>query len=118
MSVKSTLAIAVLSILAAGSAIAAEGTQDFNNLPLSSKSRAEVVADIRNASALQANDGWPSVDTRSTLTRAQVVAETREAQRLDLISNGDELKLATPAQSESIRLAGERAITSSMAANR
>lgn len=117
MSVRSTLAIAVLSILAAGSAIAAaEGTQDFNNLPLSSTSRAEVVADIGNSGAIKANEGWPSVDDWSLLTRAQVAAQTREAQRLNLSSIGEELKLATPAQAESARPASQR--TPALAANR
>jgi hypothetical protein len=42
-------------------------------------------------------------------TRAQVVAETNEARRLGLLYIGEEMKFATPAQVEQIRLAGLQA---------
>jgi hypothetical protein len=51
---------------------------------------------------------------QSTLTRAQVVAETREAQRLGLIGGGEITPMATPDQLRAIQLAGERAIAPRM----
>lgn len=116
MSVKSTLIVATLSIFAAASAFAVEATRDFENLTLSTKSRAEVVAELRSVGVMDTHTAWPTQTAQSTLTRAQVVAETREAQRLGLIGGGEELKIATPEQVESIRLAGERAVTSTLAA--
>jgi hypothetical protein len=118
MSIKSTLAVAALSLVAAASAFAAEGTQDFENRTLSSKSRAEVVAELRSAGAPNVNTAWPTQAPQSTLTRARVVAETREAQRLGLTDSGEVLKLATPAQAEAINLAGERAVSETLAARR
>ncbi len=51
----------------------------------------------------------PSV-ARSSLSRAQVQAEAREAQRLGLIQYGEgQRRLATTAESEQIRQAGLRA---------
>ena len=42
-------------------------------------------------------------------TRAQVSAETAEARRLGLLNIGEEMKFATPAQAEQIRMAGLQA---------
>ncbi len=42
-------------------------------------------------------------------TRAQVVAETAEARRLGLLTIGEEMQFATPAQAEQIRMAGLQA---------
>lgn len=48
--------------------------------------------------------------TPSMLTRAQVLAEAAEARRLGLIAHGEQsAPVATPAQLEQIRLAGQRA---------
>jgi septum formation inhibitor MinC len=86
----------------------------------SQRSRAEVQAEA--AAANQARAGTvaygdsPMLDklrsTSSTLSRAQVRAEAIEAQRLGLMGYGerDQPRLPTPAELESIRQAGLRAI--------
>ena len=53
-------------------------------------------------------------DFRSTLSRAQVHAEAIEARRLGLLDwrSDGEPRIATPAEAESIRQAGLRAIDS------
>lgn len=111
MSIKTTLAIAALSIVAAGSVFAAEGTQDFDHQTLSTKSRADVIAELRATGAIVSNEGTPIQEARSTLSRSQVIAEAREAQRLGLIGSGESLPLATTAQAEQIRQAGLNAVT-------
>ncbi len=121
MSIKSTLAIAAFSILAAGSAFAVEATRDFDNQTLSTKSRAEVVSELRaaqHAGLVDSNEGSPMQIVQSTLTRAQIVAEAREAQRLGLTGGGELLRIATPAQAEQIRMAGERAVATTVATAR
>lgn len=81
-----------------------------------SKSRAEVKADLRVA---QANGELPigelgvkPQEIKSVKSRAQVAAETREAARLGLLSRygEQEPKHATPEQERQIELAGLRAI--------
>lgn len=86
----------------------------------SQRSRAEVQAEA--AAANQARAGTvtygdsPMLDalrtTSSTLSRAQVRAEAIEARRLGLMGygEGDQPRLPTPAQAESIFQAGQRAI--------
>lgn len=108
----------VVAFAGAGSAFAQEGTQDFPNVQLlSSKSRAEVRAELLAAQrdgTLQHYNGEasPAPLAASTLTRAQVLAETREAVRLGL-AGADETgpRIATPQQAEQIRAAGLRAIS-------
>ena len=81
-----------------------------------SKSRAEVVADLKVAQAageLPIGElGVKPQDIKSVKSRAQVAAETREAGRLGLLSRygEQEPKRATPAQERQIELAGLRAI--------
>lgn len=121
MSIKSTLAVATFSILAAGSALAVEATQDFDNQTLSTTSRAAVVAELRaaqGAGLVASHEGSPIQGAQSTLTRAQVVAEAREAQRLGLTGASESIPVATAQQAEQIRLAGERALTTTVAATR
>ena len=84
---------------------------------ISSKSRAEVVADLKVAEAtgqmpVFGEIGVKPVETRSTKPRAQVAAETREAARLGLLSGYGELgpKQATVEQEQQIKLAGLHAI--------
>jgi hypothetical protein len=58
----------------------------------------------------------PAPLAASTLTRAQVVAETREAQRLGLPqSNEAGVRIATSAELESARQAGLRAVETTFA---
>jgi hypothetical protein len=118
-----TLIAAALFTAVAGSAYAQEGTQDFPPAhQLSSKSRAEVRAELLAAQrdgTLQhydAGEASPAPIAASTLTRAQVIAETREAVRLGLVG-ADETgpRIATPEQAELIRAAGLRAIDQHMA---
>lgn len=50
-------------------------------------------------------------NTPSMLTRAQVLAEAAEARRLGLVAHGDQATpVATPAQLELVRMAGQRAL--------
>jgi len=113
---------AFVALAGAGSVFAVEATQDFAVPTLSSQSR----ADVRNelAAALRAGTlthGEASVAPApaSTQSRAVVIAETREALRLGVIgSNEAEIRSATPAQQESIRMAGLRAVESSVAQSR
>ena len=83
----------------------------------SSKSRAEVIADLKAAQAagqlpVFGELGVRFADAPSVKSRAQVVAETREAARLGLLSGYGELgpKQATPEQEKQIELAGIRAV--------
>ena len=85
--------------------------------PASTKTRAEVLAELKAAQAagqtLAAGEvGFRFIDPPSTKTRAQVAAETREAGRLGLLSWRGEAgpPLATPAQEEQIQHAGLRAL--------
>ena len=82
-----------------------------------SKSRAEVVADLKSAEAnsqlpVFGEIGVKPVEIKSIKTRAQVAAETREAARLGLLSGYGELgpKQATAAQEQQIKLSGLHAI--------
>ena len=82
---------------------------------IASKSRAEVVADLKAAQAtgqlpIPGELGVKFVDAPSTRSRAQVVAETLEAARLGLLSYGElGPKQPTEAQEKQIELAGMRA---------
>jgi hypothetical protein len=82
-----------------------------------SKSRAEVVADLKVAEAtgqlpVFGEIGVKPAEIKSIETRAQVAAETREAARLGLLSGYGELgpKQATVEQEQQIKLAGLQAI--------
>lgn len=113
MNAKFTIATALVALVAAGSAFAAEGTQDFPAGGISSLPRAEVRADLANAlraGTVYTIEASAAPVAKSTLTRTQVAAEAREAQRLGLLDAGEVTKFATPAQAEQIRMAGERAV--------
>lgn len=81
--------IATLSALFAfGTAFAQEGTQEFSSQVLSSKTRAEVVAELhqaqvggRQARSDDSFGSFPAAATVSTRNREDVVAELKEAQR-------------------------------------
>lgn len=108
MTTRTTLAIALLSILSAG-AIAAEGTQDFQPASITTTTtRAEVQANGLSGGFAEAS---PAPQASSTLTRAQVIAETREAARLGLLERHEGYSPEpTAAQLEQIRQAGLRAV--------
>lgn len=67
-----------------------------------------------SAWAQEATYEYPQV-VSSTLTRAQVRAETLEAIRVGAITRGEETVVPTPAQLESIRRAGLKAIATTTA---
>jgi hypothetical protein len=80
-------------------------------------SRTQVVRDLEQARIegqlpVTGEIGVRFVDAPSSKTRAQVVAETREARRLGLLENRGEAGpvLATPEQEHQIQMAGLRAI--------
>jgi hypothetical protein len=106
----------LLALAAASSAFAQEGTQDFRDIQsLSTRSRAEVRAELasvpRAGLSTSYGEASPTQAAASMLTRAQVIAELRESQRLGLVGPNDgELHFASPAQQEAIRQAGLRAI--------
>lgn len=117
---KRTLLFAALLAASAAPALASE-LNSFDLEPIkfhSTKSRAEVLAELKLAQAAGqisfGEAGMPFVAGASIKTRAQVVAETREAARLGLLNpNGEAGSLvATAAQEEQIRLAGLRALES------
>lgn len=83
---------------------------------IASKSRAEVVADLKAAQAagqlpVPGEIGVRFADAPSIKSRAQVVAETRAAARLGLLGGYGELgpRQATAEQERQIELAGMRA---------
>jgi hypothetical protein len=88
-----------------------------------SKSRSEVVADLKVAQAtgqlpIFGEVGVQPLESKSTKTRAQVAAETREAAHLGLLSGYGELgpKQATVEQERQIKLAGLHAVGQAAAA--
>jgi hypothetical protein len=109
-----------LTVLAAtATAAMADGKPDYSWFGFAStKSRAEVRAEllhaVRSGTMPQSGDAYtPGIDASpgSTLTRAQVRAEAIEAMRLGLVATGDrERRQPTPAELESIRQAGLRAV--------
>ncbi len=124
MNSKLVIATTLLALAGAGSAFAQEGTQDFPAAQfLSTKSRAEVMSEgaaLQRAGVVTSyGEASPAPVPASTMTRKQVVAELREAQRLGLLfaSNEGEIRQATPAEQESIRSAGLRAIDTNVAGN-
>jgi hypothetical protein len=118
MNAKFAIATALIALAGAGSAIAAEGTQDFPAGGISSANRADVRAELavaQRSGAIVVGEASAQPVAKSTLTRAQVVAEAKEAQRLGLLEGGEVIKFATPEQAEQIRLAGERAVSTRVA---
>lgn len=112
---------ALIGLGAAGSAFAQEATpapEIENFKPL--LTRAEVVAQTRaaaEAGLIARNDAdmqrIAAMGFQPYKSRAQVTAEAIEARRLGLVVHGElPMPEATPAQLESIRLAGERALMS------
>jgi hypothetical protein len=119
MNAKAYFAISALSLFAATSSFAAEGTQEYTDFnALSTKSRAEVVAQTQRAGNAVQYVGEASAAplAASTLQRVRVVAEAREALRLGLIGPSEAVPAPTAVQIEQIRLAGERAVAERLAA--
>ncbi len=113
-STKTYLIVSAIALAAAGSAFASEGPDDFTKNFVSTKSRAEVLADANiayTAGLIESGEVSFVPVAKLSLPRAQVVAEAREAQRLGLTrSNEAGAPVATVAQNEAIRAAGARAV--------
>lgn len=82
----SLAALLISSGMLSGLAVAQEGTQDFQTPSLSSRTRAEVIAELEQARSsgrfAPAGEGYGSVDSAklvSTRTRAEVLAELADA---------------------------------------
>jgi hypothetical protein len=115
------LTLAALSaLITALPATAGEATPDYPMAYTSTTTRADVQQAALNARAagLIASGERSVVNepTGSTLTRAQVVAETREAIRVGAIAQGEASLVITPAQLDSIRMAGLKAQAMTVAA--
>jgi len=116
---KTLLVAASAALFSATGAIAQEATPapEIEHFK-SSKTRAEVVAETVAASQaglIARNDAdvqrIAGMGFQPYKSRTQVAAETLEAKRLGLIAYGEmSMPVATPAQLESIRVAGERAL--------
>ena len=122
MQAKLVIVTTLIALAGASSAFAQEGTQEFTDTQaLSTKSRAEVKAELlaaQRAGEVFYGEASPAPIAASTVTRTQVQAEAREAQRLGLIPFGEEgARVATSAELESIRVAGQRAVDTPMARN-
>lgn len=125
MNAKTLIATAlVLSFAGAGAAFAQEGTQDFPMPKYQAPSkvtRSEVIATLKSTPAAELNQGEASAapQAAASLSRLQVQAEAREAQRLGL-TGADEatvnMAAASAAQREQIRVVGLRAVESNLAA--
>lgn len=118
-----TLAAAVSStLLLSLPASAQEATPDYPQRYTSTVSRADVRADAILARASgQIVDGERSYVAPvigMPMSRAQVVAELREAQRLGLLAHGEQTVIPTAAQLESVRTAGLQAIGITVAGKR
>jgi hypothetical protein len=98
-------------------AASAEGPVDYpkESMSASTLTRAEVQAardakaksEFKNLYGLRSYIDWG----KSERSRAEVVAELREAQRLGLVSYGEvEKRIATPEQERQIAEAGRRAV--------
>ncbi len=123
MNTRSALAIAALGLfttLAASPAFAGEATYEYPTAVTSSLTRADVQAQtVKARSAGLIAQGEQSVvvaDTGPALSRAQVVAETLEAIRVGAIDRHERSVSPTAAQLDSIRLAGQKAAATTMAA--
>lgn len=115
---KSKASIVAALVFASGAAFAGGGPYPEPAIPESgtSKTRAQVMAELREAQGLGLTNAEGDVfsdqskHSGPTKTRAQVVAETREAQRLGLLSIGEgDVPTASPEQEKLIADAGRKA---------
>jgi hypothetical protein len=111
--------VVALVALAFGTAVRANDVDPFGFEKehfISSRSRADVVAEFKAAQAagqlpVAGEIGVRFVDPPGTKPRAQVVAETLEARRLGLLSYGElGPRQATPEEERQIQMAGLRAL--------
>lgn len=116
---KSIAPVVVFAALAFSTAVRANDVDPFGFEKehfISSKSRAEVVADLKAAQVagqlpIPGELGVRVADVPSIKPRAQVVAETLEAQRLGLLTYGEVgPRQATPAEERQIEMAGLQAV--------
>jgi hypothetical protein len=113
-----------VALFGAASVFAQEATQEFNDAQaLSSVSRDDVRTGLntaRHEGSLGFHEASPAPEAAGTgVTRSQVKAELREAQRLGLVdSNEAEVPIATPDEQASIVAAGLRADSETGLANR
>jgi len=108
--------LSVLAFGVAGSAFAGGDTYPEPAIPTSEsvKSRAEVIAETREAQRLGlltvGEEDIRVAMPESVKSRAEVIAELREAQRLGLLTIGEEdVRVATAQQAQMIAAAGRRA---------
>jgi hypothetical protein len=124
--VMKTVAVLLATTLSAVTFSAFADNSDRYPLPVydnagPSKSRAAVVAELNEARASgqivqNGEQGFVAQTPPSTLTRAQVAAEAREANRLGLTSYGEQgPRNATPTKLEAIRVAGQNAVNAAVA---
>src|SRR5262245_34672713 len=124
---KSLATVVALAALAFGTVARANDVDPFGFEKehfVSSKARAEVAGDLRAARAagelpVFGEIGVRLADAPSTRSRAQVAAETREAQRLGLVSYGElGARQATAEEERQIRVAGMQALERAATAHR
>lgn len=119
-------ALIIASLLVSSTAFAHQNDIDpfgfEKQVFVSTKSRAEVNADAKQALVAGQTSRGETVyveNTPSVKSRAQVIAETREAARLGLLASRGEAGPIQPTaeQEQQIRLAGLRAIGNTAAAD-
>jgi Domain of unknown function (DUF4148) len=119
--------LVAFAALAFGTAVRANDVDPFDLEKehfVSSKTRADVVADLQAAQAagqlpVAGEIGVRFADAPSTKPRAQIVAETLEAQRLGLLRYGEVgPRLAMHDEQRQIEMAGIRALERLAAARR
>lgn len=88
MNIHRSIVPALAALLVAGTAYAQEGTQDFQNIPQSTKTRAQVIAELEQARhdgtlerRGEAYGGFQGNAFASNKTRAEVLAEYHAARR-------------------------------------
>ena len=111
---------AALTIFSSAAALAEDFADQPKQLGPSTVTRAEVrqaAIQARAAGRITEGEIARSVDTTgTTLTRAQVHAETLEALRIGAVSRHNHDSFATPAQLDQIHMAGLRAVAMTVAA--
>jgi hypothetical protein len=124
MNTRLTTTVALISTailtLAAPMAMAQEATPDnfstFTSQVTRDAVRADAIAAARAGQIERGEASHTATTFKSVQPRAQVAAEGREAQRLGLIAFGEGPgPVATPAQAEAIRLAGQQAVGQTVA---
>ncbi len=117
MNVKSLSIVAALiaASFGANAAQADEYAQNLNYQTTVCSSAPRVAEHVAAVDEFQRNQ-LPAVNGVSTVIRAQVVAEAKEARKLGLISEGERLAQPTAAQAARIQQAGLNALQHQVAA--